>query len=181
MRRFYLVYDFNFALLLASFRRRRCHSRKVLRDVLDPGLLPTLQETQGADAEDAPAGTRAHQRAAGRGHHCTFNHSLAGISRPNGALIDVGLQSPPKLSFGKDAKDAYLRCCCGLCGERTKRKFLSTYMYHADHRIFTSSLFGAPRKFFLWSLGGQKSKRANSTGRAEKASKLHQGSIGESL
>ena len=49
----------------AASRRRRDHCRQVLRDVPHPGLLPTIQETQGTDAQDASTRPRTHQRADG--------------------------------------------------------------------------------------------------------------------
>ena len=50
---------------LVVSRRRRHNGGQVLRDVPDPGLLPAVQEAQGADAEDAPARADSHRRAAG--------------------------------------------------------------------------------------------------------------------
>jgi len=68
----------------AARRRRRDHRRQVLRHVPDPGLLPALQEAQGADAQDAPARPRAHQRTHGQppqrnrlANATTFRLSLA--------------------------------------------------------------------------------------------------------
>ena len=50
---------------LVVSRRRRHNGGQVLRDVPDPGLLPAVQEAQGADAENAPARADSHWRTAG--------------------------------------------------------------------------------------------------------------------
>ena len=66
----------------SSSRRRRDHGRQVLRHVPHPGLLPALQETQGAHAEDASARTRTHQRTHRLHpqhyfyHHCHHNDAM---------------------------------------------------------------------------------------------------------